>query len=278
MDWILEEINSNVHIAAKNMCVPHDKTQNKFVFVVGAPRSGTTLLTQVLGQHLGYITNIAARFYAYPEVGIYLSRHILPHARPSLQSSYARTDNAGDINEFGKYWMDGMQKKDAKDFACEHLGVHEWFGEKIRRLSNYFEKPIAMKGIYPAYYYTTFDVEMADNPPIWLHIKRDPVDACISIYNARRETGKSWFGWWPRGDIPEDEFEQIAYQVAWFRNYYDSFATQTLTLEELCTSPNHAFGLVDMPQHSIENPFLKLRRYDNHPLRASFESELEKYQ
>ena len=49
------------------------------VYIVGAPRSGTTLLSQVLSRYLrvGYIDNLIARFWLRPSVGITLSRILL---------------------------------------------------------------------------------------------------------------------------------------------------------------------------------------------------------
>lgn len=252
---------------------PYEPQQ--FVFVVGAPRSGTTLLTQVLGQRLGYITNIAARFPTRPDVGIALSRHILPDAKPSYASDYARTDRAGDINEFGWFWMDAFAIDDPHEFAeidAPLLGINQ-----LLTLQKCFDKPIVMKGIYPAYY-PNYIANITKHPPIWLHIKRNPVDACVSIYEARKRTGKAWFGWWPRGEIPEGEIEQVAYQVWWFRNYYDSFATHTIDLVDLCISQRYAFEVIGMSDVRIDNQLLKLRRYESHPLYADFEREMEKYQ
>jgi len=50
------------------------------IFIVGAPRSGTTLLTQVLisSFELGYIDNISSKFWTNPLMGVIISNAIEP--------------------------------------------------------------------------------------------------------------------------------------------------------------------------------------------------------
>ena len=61
--------------------------EHALVFVVGLPRSGTTLLTQVLAYCLdaGYVNNFAARFWLAPVHGLRLSR--LMRGTPSRSRS-----------------------------------------------------------------------------------------------------------------------------------------------------------------------------------------------
>jgi len=54
-------------IAEAGICAP----QQPVLFVIGAPRSGTTLSTQILANSgaFGYPTNLLSRFYAAPYIG-----------------------------------------------------------------------------------------------------------------------------------------------------------------------------------------------------------------
>src|SRR6056297_2325285 len=77
-----------------------------FLFVIGAPRSGTTLLTQLIANSfdVSYINNLAARFFLAPLYGIKFSKTVLGEAKQSdFQSNYARTGNLSDIHEFGYF-------------------------------------------------------------------------------------------------------------------------------------------------------------------------------
>ena len=67
--------------------------------VVGPPRSGTTLLMQLLAAHLdvGYINNLIAAFWQAPLYGIRLAKQVcseLPETR--FVSRYGRTEQVTD--------------------------------------------------------------------------------------------------------------------------------------------------------------------------------------
>ncbi|MFW5879616.1 MAG: sulfotransferase, partial [bacterium] len=48
------------------------------IFIVGLPRSGTTPLAQMMVQRfrLGYVTNLIAKFWNSPELGIALTKEL----------------------------------------------------------------------------------------------------------------------------------------------------------------------------------------------------------
>ena len=75
--------------------------------IVGAPRSGTTLLTQLVTSHLnvGYINNLIAAFWRAPVYGIRLSKKLLPIGwQSSYKSDFGRTKGIGEPHEFGYFW------------------------------------------------------------------------------------------------------------------------------------------------------------------------------
>ena len=212
-------------------------------FVIGAPRSGTTLLTQLLAYcfDFGYITNLAARFWLNPVIGIRLSREILGDTEPSFKSHYANTSHAGDIHEFGQFWMSHLGLSSAQDVdwmvpdeECASLTLRA-----LRAIQSQFRVPIVMKGIYPAYAYEWmndhFDIR-------WISIWRDPLDACLSILESRRKKKKSsndWFGW----HIPKSDrwgmdlgspYTQIVHQVRFFQDVYGDAADVSINLKPLC--------------------------------------------
>ena len=64
------------------------------VFVLGLPRSGTTLLTQLLGHSLdvAVVNNLVARFWLAPVTGMRLSRIILgDEVHTNFLSDYGKT-------------------------------------------------------------------------------------------------------------------------------------------------------------------------------------------
>ncbi len=77
------------------------------IFIFGAPRSGTTLLSQVLALCLdiGYIDNLIARFWKAPLQGIRLSKILLQDLRRTdFSSVHGVTIDLTEPHEFGYFW------------------------------------------------------------------------------------------------------------------------------------------------------------------------------
>jgi len=220
-----------------------------FVFVVGAPRSGTTVLTQVLAHCLdvGYICNLAARFWQAPIVGIRLAREILGESMsPGFNSRYAITDGAAGVHEFGYFWRHWLHMRSNTDVA----GISRWALNleglrcALANIQAEFNKPVVMKGVWPAYIHRQIWGTLA-HKVVWVNIERDPVDNCISILEGRRKRGsvEDWCCGWvpPEPTFSElsrlDPFGQIAGQVTYWRGYYAGIATHTVRLADLCADP-----------------------------------------
>lgn len=226
----------------------HIDAMHPFYFVVGPPRSGTTLLTQVLAHvfDLAYVTNIAARFWDAPTTGLMLSLCVLgEHPTPSFRSRYASTDAAGDIHEFGRFWRRHFGWESAaeadlmRNFAGS--GAYNMMLEYLAGMSHVWGRAAVMKGIYPAYAADDALAFFSSDKVRFINIERDTLDTCVSILDARRAHGdeREWFGWhlpkMERGDIETlDPYAQIARQVCWFKDYYRRISGVTLTLERLC--------------------------------------------
>ena len=91
-----------------------DVARLPLVYIVGVPRSGTTLLSQMLCGYLpvGYINNLIARFWLKPSVGIRLSKTVLgEEARRhiTLRSTHGTTEGASSPHEFGYFWRHWLQ-------------------------------------------------------------------------------------------------------------------------------------------------------------------------
>lgn len=227
-----------------------------FYFVVGAPRSGTTLLTQALAHcyQMGYITNIAARFYLCPYSGVKLSEHILGKGEYiKFWSEYANTAHPGDIHEFGYFWQNhlGMESaSDVKKLDAKSNFLYLTYNALIR-LQEAVKRPVVMKGIYPAYHHVELS-NLFQDKVVWINIERHPLDCCLSILHARqvKKGGmEHWFGWYPPSTLYETIGDyspvcQVAWQVAYFRWYYSTFATHTIQLSDLCDNPREVLRSV----------------------------------
>jgi hypothetical protein len=172
-----------------------------------------------------------------------------------------------DIHEFGRFWMShlGLSSSQDVDWMVPDKESASLTLQALRAIQSEFNKPIVMKGIYPAYCYKWLNEQMGDQIK-WIHIKRDPVDACISILDARRKKLRdknAWFGW----HIPESERRlicdtkphwQIAYQVTFFQDAYDEISDTSVWLEDLCDIPSAMLEECTTGDYIIERPPPKL--------------------
>jgi hypothetical protein len=242
---------------------------HRFVFAVGAPRSGTTLLTQVLtyGLRAGYICNLAARFWLAPVTGIQLAQAVLgDDIKPGFDSRYARTSHPSDIHEFGYFWKAHLgeppYRRESVDFGSLRL--------TLQNIACQFAGPTVMKGIYPAYYPHQMR-RILDGKVVFVNIERNPLDACVSILRARRSRfgdEHDWFAWKPFVDEFErlkrlGVVEQIVGQVKWFRQYYREVADLTIDLNTVCEAPNKVVGMVGRVCRRVPRNGLRFVRHSD---------------
>ena len=205
-----------------------------FLFVLGLPRSATTLTSQLLAYCLdvGYVDNVAARFWLAPVHGIRLSRELLGADRPPprFESDYARTADLHGIHEFGYFWRAWLRKESFADVvhAREREDEIDWAGLR-RTLGNVQHalggKPVAAKNILASYHLPRLRAELGK--VVYVYVERDPLDTAVSILEARRkyyDDPRTWWSYTP----PEverllglDEWEQVAGQVHYLQQLYE---------------------------------------------------------
>jgi hypothetical protein len=276
-----------------------------FIFVFGVPRSGTTLLGQLVAYCLdvGYINNLSARFWLAPVTGIRLSKIMLGGKKDtSFESHYATTHDLSDLHEFGYFWRYWLKKESLDSFvhAAENEHTIDWVGLKrtLLNIQNEFGKAVAFKNIFGAYHIERF-IQLLDKC-LFVYIERDPVDNAISILSAREKFYSDPRLWWSTVPLEYERLkdlpalEQIGGQVYFLRQFYQrQFETIAhtrivkTTYKEVCENPAqvlrkiqenslHYFGdelsIVEKPPAQF-----KYRRYlDDPELRDRFEKILAK--
>lgn len=208
------------------------RPRHPFVFVFGLPRSGTTLLSQLLAHclELGYVDNLAARFWLAPLCGIRLSRSVLDHgAYAGFRSDYGSTPDPRDIHEFGYFWMHWLKKGGFDDIrdAPELEDQMDWAGLR-RVLANIqveFGSGMVAKNIYGSYHMARLTRVLGD--VLWVRARRDELDVAVSILRARRKYFDDPATWWsyvpPAYEkvIDAGPRTQIAGQIHYLRTYWD---------------------------------------------------------
>jgi hypothetical protein len=251
------------------------------VYVVGAPRSGTTLLAQVLCRYLevGYVNNLIARFWRRPSIGVYLSQALAPSTdreQITLESLRGETYGAAGPHEFGHFWSHWFHLDRA---ATHRLTPQEsvrvdWEGlrETLHtELLAPFGLPVMFRNIVCG-----FQAEMlsAIHPSsLFVYIERDSVDTCVSVFRSRESKFGSIDQWWSLrptalAQLPSDPLDQIVAQVVETKSELTkilrSLGHNSLMLEykTLCEKPQ---GVVDLVLDRLQGNFGSTVEIRGHP-------------
>lgn len=230
--------------------------EHPFIFVLGLPRSGTTLISQLIANSLdtGYINNLAARFYLAPLHGVRFAKAVLGDRHSTdYRSRFAHTDNLSDIHEFGYFWRHWLQKEKLGDVARakEQEAYIPWKDLKacLSTLQHEFGKAMIFKNIFGSYHMPKFRELLSK--VLFVYIERDELDVACSILDARRKYyGENLDTWWSYAppeveELREEHYwKQIAGQIHYLKRYYYSeFAALPedgvlkVSYAELCQSP-----------------------------------------
>lgn len=235
---ILREINNRLADLDDRILVS-PSSADPIIFIVGPPRSGTTLATQVLayGLRAGYITNIAARFWNAPMLGIRVSEQILGNdpagdiGKAFFESKLGQTPYGGGIHEFGYFW---------KRLIWDEQGV-----ETLNRIQAVFGRPLVMKGIYPSRYVSRVRESMGDRVT-FIAVQRPFEDLLTSALKVYASSGESdfWFKGW---ELPAgrevvlrslSREERTAARLYYWIDYSSRICDFSLYLPNLCSQTN----------------------------------------
>ena len=204
LEALLEAANHALGRADLRRPASADPSVLPLVYVVGAPRSGTTLLHQLIARHLavGYVTNLAARFWLRPSVGIALSRAVLgdaPGAGLPLRSAFGTTEGAAGPHEFGYFWRRWLGLDESATHHLDEAAQARVDVEGLRAALRWellasFGRPVVLKnGV------CGFHARLLTNVhprSLFVHVVRDTAAVVRSILGSRRERYGSYDVWW----------------------------------------------------------------------------------
>ena len=194
MSW-LNLINNKLEEHPEKGALP----EAPVLFVTGSPRSGTTITAQALCQFLdvGFIDNLAAKFWQAPVTGLRLSQATFGADRKSYFSSqYGRTEGS-DIHGFHYFWMEQLKLDNADSLFSDPQSRNVDWGRicaHIAEMQREVSKPFLFKGYYPSY----FMADVCRNIPnsVFIITARDPLPQALSILEARERILKDSAMWW----------------------------------------------------------------------------------
>jgi hypothetical protein len=223
------------------------------LFIVGVPRAGKTLLAQVMAfcLDLGYIDNLAARFWRAPVHGIRLSATLRTRRAPvSFESDYGKTRGVHSPHDFSYFWHYWLAMKSMPYDPNEARARIRWaeLRGELMRISAAFGRAGVFKSPNPGYHIK----ELAGlyRKSLFIYAQRDHIDCAVSLCRGRRDnfgTIDRWYGQWPvRHEhlLGLPPHEQIAGQIAALTEMYETQLSETdprqvirVSYADLCADP-----------------------------------------
>ena len=224
LEHLLKEINGDLSITEKEL-LEKDIQEFPVIFIMGAMRSGTTLMEQWLAStgEFAYPSNIISRFYEAPIVGSKIQQLLTEpkynfrdeildfsfNRDIKFESSNGKTKGALQPNEFWYFWRrflsDDLRKSTNEDLLkCVDVQTMK---RELWGIAQVFHKPLVLKGMI-CNYHIPFLNEVF-NKSIFICLQRNIEKHIQSVLEARKRqfgTYNEWYSFL----IPEyDKISQI---------------------------------------------------------------------
>lgn len=227
------------------------------IWVLGCPRTGTTLATQVLCRCLdaGYVDGVAARFWRAPLTGLALSRQLLgpePGRRIDFFSRYAKTDNLASPHEFSYFWHKWLKLEDAPPYdPREADGRIDWAGFRrlVMDMAGLCGRGLVFKAFDAGFHLERFARVFPRS--LFVYTLRTSLDVAVSLARGRLHHFGSLDAWWSNCPVEYPELlklpwpDQIAGQILHFTRMYEEGLARlepeqvlVLPYARLCAEPD----------------------------------------
>lgn len=186
------------------------------IWIIGPPRSGTTLLYQVLVKRykVAYISNFAVLFYKAPIFATWVANLLFSRqeAVKKFKSNYGKTTNWLGPHEAGPFWYRWFPRGDYVYVPPGSISQDELnsFKKEIIGLAHLEKAPVVFKNVYNSMRIAPI-IETFPNA-CFLVCRRDPLDTAQSILNGRvklYDDKSKWMG------VPPKEIDAIKNHPYW---------------------------------------------------------------
>jgi hypothetical protein len=251
VDWLLqfwEQRIINRYTAEQGVHVP-------MVLVVGPPRSGSTLVYQILAQGIpcSIFTNFSSLFPQAPLIASWCYQRIQQRVPTGFQSFYGNTAGLGQVNDGFHVWNRWLGE-DRYDVPTH------WNSERQAQIRQFFA---AWSSIFPQPFLNKNnrnslclkDLIRTFPKVILVAVHRDPLYIAQSLLLARENVqGSRQVGWGLAAKphkISEDPLQSVVDQVVRIQSRYraqletlPSSQVISVQYQEFCANPNHLVAQV----------------------------------
>lgn len=266
LEELLNEVNSLFAPMEAQAIAPFEKNKYPVILIMGAARSGTTLLLQWLASlgYFSYPTNMLSRFYGAPYIGSKIQLMLTTHDFNNeifdfnevvpFTSRLGKTMGALAPNEFWYFWRRFFHFGEIQQLTEDELKSVDRmkFVAEIAAIEAVFEKPFAMKGMI-VNWNIPFISSILDKV-LFVHVKRHPFYNIQSLMKARMDYYGDLRGWYSfkppeYSDLKnKSPYEQIAGQIFFTNRAIEeglkAVAPERIlkvSYEQFCQSPECVF-------------------------------------
>lgn len=230
------------------------------IFILGVPRSGTTLLSQIMinSFEFAYFPNIANRFYMAPISATKICIKFNSGYHSEYISNFGVEKGWMALSEGGNIWNRWYPYEKREGFNYTPAGYLSTFEKKtiyqlIARQTYLFQVPFMTKNVKMSVRLRSLHEIFPD--ALFIHIKRDPVNVALSILAIKRKLNMVWFSAMPK-EIEQikqlPDLDKVCYQVRFLEKnieediqIFNPDQYLIVKYEKLCSFPS-------MELHKIE--------------------------
>lgn len=273
LEGLLRELNGALGEAEARMEGLPDDPPFPTILIIGAPRSGTTLLMQWLAASglVAYPSNLLSRFFGAPYLGARIQQLLtdprfnykdelagLASHELAFSSEVGKTKGVLQPNEFWYFWRRFIPNADPEWITPEQEARIDAAGFRrgVAHIQHAFGKPFATKGIILQYNLEA--LRRVLGKVVFVHTRRDAFFNTQSLLKARQDYKGSidaWFSVKPREYaqlLQREPVEQVAGQVMLTQRHIEEQLAAmpeahgiTIDHERFCADPaafHHALG------------------------------------
>lgn len=223
------------------------------IFIIGAPRSGTTLTYQIVSQQLvcTYFPRLTQYFYGLSNINQRLLKPLLQRPTPEFQSNYGRIRGCLAPSEYSGYWSLWLPVDDPSDhymlkYSGTQLLSYQPLQDSLDSLMTIAERPVLVKCLY----LVPFVDLLARLFPRshFIVVRRRRLQTAQSLLMARRRRADP-HTWWSlkipgyRELLDKPLEQQVSEQLVFTENFIQqalrpyAARVNTIDYEALCQDP-----------------------------------------
>ena len=273
----LELLNNRLELLDESLYV-NVESPPPSIFVLGLPRSGTTLISQAISSYfnIGCVSNLMATFWKAPICGLRLSQKLSDAKFQSdFQSDYGRTAGLFEPHEFGYFWSSVLSYKELAKNANVDLQPEGWtkLALVLNNIAHEYGAPFLHKNIL----FNWHAAELARQLPnaIFVVAVRDKADAALSLLNMRKRMlgGEQYWASAKPAAFERlkgmNECHQVAGQVHFLQQELDEQLDEIagnrvlrIGLKDFCADPSEHLNSIEAILNDHAKVTIKRRNFD----------------